>query len=176
MMRNLRGVTIAILTFFLGVSLYFIFLNFVVEKTKPLVKLPGYSSLPARSLCEVSVNHNLFGNDVVRVRVYLTGRDNHGYAVSDPRGNCDNTVASVNFELEEETKAETEKLFREITARYSGGAMTFAEVEMVGEVIDYNQLGQRPFAGRFLIKAKEIEQISPVRQISYSEWHQRDNR
>ncbi|MDQ3801517.1 MAG: hypothetical protein M3384_19015 [Acidobacteriota bacterium] len=175
-MRNLRGVTIAVLTFFLGVSLYFIFLNFVIEKSKPLVKLPGYSSLPARSLCEVTGNHKLFGNHVVRIRAYLTGRDNYGYEVRDPKGNCDYAEAHVEFWLEEETKAETEKLFQEITARYAEGAMTFAEVEMVGELIDYYQLGQRPFGGRFSIEAKEIKQISPVTQISYSEWDKLDSR
>jgi hypothetical protein len=175
-MKNLKGISVAALTFFAGVAIYFVFLNFAVDKTKHLVEMGKYSSLPVLSLCEVTRNYEFFGNENFRVRVYLTGRDNWFYKVFDAKENCAHDDARVEFWLEEETKAETETLFQELTARYSEGSITFAEVEMVGELIDHDQYGFRPFTTRFSIKAKEIKQISPVKQISLAEWHNQANR
>jgi hypothetical protein len=175
MMRKFTNLLAAIFTFFLSVMIYFIFLNLAVDKTKPLVEMGKYSSLPVHSLCEITRNFKLFGNENFRVRVYLTGKDNWGYRVIEPKENCDYAAVPLEFWLEEETKAETEKLFQEITARNTEGWITFAEVEMVGELIDHYQYGVRPFAGRFSIKAKEIKQISPVKQISLAEWHNQED-
>ncbi|HEX9959781.1 MAG TPA: hypothetical protein VGB00_02540 [Pyrinomonadaceae bacterium] len=120
-----------------------------------------YSSLPLISLCAAAGNPELYENDNIRVRVRLSGRDNYSYSVSESGGNC---RANITFWLAEKSKAETEQLFEQLTAEYSEDSLTFVEVEVIGELKDYGNSGERHYQERFEIKAKEIKQISPVRK------------
>lgn len=164
MMCKFKGVSAAILTFSLSVAIYFVFLNLEVDKSKPLVEPVEYYSLPFISLCDATRNPELYENANIRVRVYLSGRDNYGYYVSEPEKNCE---AKTTFWLTEKSKAETEELLKQLTARYSNDSLTFAEVEVVGKLVDYKF--ETHYGRRFEIEAKEIKQISPVEQFTKSE-------
>ena len=170
-MRKMTGFLMAIFTFSLGVSIYFIFLSLALDKSKPLVEPVEYSSLPLISLCDATRNPRLFENDNIRVRIHLSGWDGYGYFVSEPKGDC---RAKITFWLAEKSKAEADRLFEQLTTRHSKDltAIIFAEVEVVGEFMDYRDSGVR----RFELKAKEIKQLSPVRQLTLIEYHSDERR
>jgi hypothetical protein len=165
-MRKITRISAAIFTFSLGVSVYFVFLNLAVDKSKPLVKPLEYSSLPLMSLCDATDKAELYDSRDIRVRVYLAGKDNRGFSVFERERDCDWSSAKISF-LYENGYAETDELLKQLTAQSVEGSMTNVEVEVIGKLRDESKFSSACM-GRFYIEAKEVRQISPIRQSALS--------
>ncbi|HEX8367342.1 MAG TPA: hypothetical protein VF604_02140 [Pyrinomonadaceae bacterium] len=164
MMRKITGIFAAVFTFSLSVTIYYAFLSFAVDKSPLLVKPPEYSSLPLISLCEATSKPELYETEDIRIRVHLSGKDGIGFSVLEPEGNCERSSAQITFSYENEY-AKTDELLKQLTAQSAEGSLTTVEVEVVGKLVDEYKFS-RPFFGRFSIAAKEVRQISPIRQTA----------
>lgn len=174
-MRKFKNITVAALTFFAGVAIYFVFLNFAVDKSKLLVEPVKYSSLPLISLCEATNSYKFYEKKDIRVRVYLKGRDGRGYSALDFGKKCDFPDADIRFSLNEKSKNETDQFLKQFTEQHSENFIKIVGIEIIGELRDTNEFN-RCYHRRFSIEAKEIRQISQIKQLSLSEWNEWNNK
>lgn len=177
-MRKMINVLTAIFTFFLGVSIYFVFLNFAVDKSKPLVAPVESSSLPTVSLCEAESLELYRTGDTIRIKGYLSNLTNGDYLqIYDFGKGCritdavlvvweDNHQLLTENDLSEELRELIKRLDEQDKKQLSEpeDLSAMAKVEVTGKLKKLDELG---FAGsEFYVNVKEIRQISPIVKIN----------
>jgi hypothetical protein len=174
-MRKFIGVFAAIFTFSLSVLIYFVFLNFTVDKSKPLVRQLESSSLPTISLCEAQSLQLFRTGDTLRLKGYLWAGKNGNYLeIYDFESACRITSAALfvwednrQHLTKDDLNAELRELIKQLSERDSENLSAMAKVEVTGKFKRREPLG---FADSvFYVNVKEIKQISPMVKINVSD-------
>jgi hypothetical protein len=135
-MKKIFCILTAVLTFFLGATVYFVYLNFEVNKSKRLVKPFETSSLPLTSLCDAKNDYNFFDPPKflpeIRVKANFMVRENDDLRIFEMKRECDNRFVQVRFE--ESADKEIEDLISQLREQSSEDLTAIAEVEAVGEL------------------------------------------
>jgi len=171
MMKKTAYILVALLTFSASVAIYFVFLNFAVDKTKPLVKPIDASSLPLVSLCEAMRNPKLHKIGVIRIKAKFTAAKDGEVNIFELKKGCSRNFVDIGFwngknEIlsREEINYETQKLINELKEQTSGKLTAIVEAELIGE-LEFQEFDRCFDNGHFYFRAKEFKPTSPVKLI-----------
>ena len=163
-MKKLIYIFVGLAAFSIGIAVYYL---------QPIV-----TAVP---LCEISQHVELYEFNEIRIKAYLDGAgitedDFNFYSVSDFNNSC---LTGASLEISEALKNDDafKKLARELRQKNTylrekkSDGVYIAEVEILGEIKKQLELESAPLVAPppFIIKTKEIKQISPIRFLSYEE-------
>jgi hypothetical protein len=176
-MKKTAYIFTALFTFFLSLSIYFVFLNFEVDKSKLMVEPLESTSLPLGSLCEIMSNPDLYKIDDFRIKANIFRAEEGVKLVAFKFDHgCDFEFVEVEIWTDnnrifssEETSEKIHQLLKQLKIHDFGQLETdYTEVEIIGF------LGDRPqwhcwgcASPQNFIKAKDIKQTSPIKRISF---------
>jgi hypothetical protein len=172
-MRKFTGVSAAIFTFSLGVSIYFVFLSFAVDKSKSLVEPVESSSLPLISLCEAKENYEFYESRDIRLRANFYVDESGRMRAFELKKDCTGvtvTFRDENNEILSENELDSDilKLAEELSAKNSGELKAVVGVELIGELEHSGILCNFIERNPFYFRARQLRRISPVKIIDVS--------
>jgi hypothetical protein len=177
-MKKTARLLSALFTFSLSVAFCSVFFGWSDYKTEiliePKLETIETSSIPLVSVCEIKHNPRLYKGREIRLKtnIYLLGELN--VTAFEAKKACDSGFLDIEFwntnektNSLAETNDEIVQVLKPLKKSGLHKSTNYTEVEIIGEL--YEREGLFCMGSLHYVKAKEIKQVSPVKQIALSE-------